>query len=430
MINNKNNFIFLSSISVLTFLSLSLSVHRGYTYGTALLLLTTLLTIPLWWRYKNITKGCLWICSSFFCIALVDILKGISPTPNIADFERALKYLIAILILFYLMTYPPKPIFIWWGVALGAIGTGLVAIFYTWISPELLTPAHRGRASPYLNPIQYGNMSVLLSMLAICGLNTPKKMLKLVLLLAIILGVLASILSQSRGGWVAFTFTLLIFCVINFRKSYVFSRQFVAVCCFLGVVITVGYFSVGNIIQTRVNQSVQEVVLTYQQGKAGNGSVGQRFQMWEFAFHEGMKYPLLGATKTQLKQDKEQWIKEGKSSSAIIRYGHFHNEFINAFAKKGFLGLFALLILYLVPLYFFLIPYRHISRDRPELNTLRMAGFSHILMFMGFGLTEVSLDVYNSALLMFLIPLCFFYASYVSQLQKFIRVSIFTPKDY
>lgn len=430
MIKNKINFTFLSSISALIFFSLSLSIHRGYAYGTALLLLTTLLTLPLWWKHKNITRGCLWICSSFFCIALVDTLKGVSSGSNIADFERAFKYLIAILIFFYLMTYPPKPTFIWWGIALGAIGTGLAAVFYTWVSPELLTPAHRGRASPYLNPIQYGNMSILLSMLATCGLSTPKKILKLALLLAIILGVLASVLSQSRGGWVAFILTLLIFCIINFRKQYFFSLQFLLACCFLGIVATAGYLSVGKIIKARVNLAVQEVTYAYKQGKPGNGSVGQRLQMWEFALHEGMKYPLLGASKTQLIQDKEQWVKDGKATQAALQYGHFHNELTNAFAKKGFLGLFALLALYLVPLYFFLIPYRHVSRENPELNALRMAGASHILMFIGFGLTEVSLDVYNSALLMFLMPLCFFYTSYIYQLQKNIRVSILIPKNY
>lgn len=186
----------------------------------------------------------------------------------------------------------------------------------------------------------------------------------------------------------------------------------------------------GNKIQKRIAAAKQELIYLYEHGKPGNNSIGLRLQMWEFAIHEGLKKPLLGVDKKQLETDKQAWVKQGKAHQTILRQGHFHNEFLNTFAKKGFLGLAALLALFLIPLYFFIFPYRHISKKHQKINALRIAGTAHIVMFMCFGLTEVSLDVYNSALLMFLITLVFLYSSYISELEKIIRPSLLKTKKY
>ena len=78
-------------------------------------------------------------------------------------------------------------------------------------------------------------------------------------------------------------------------------------------------------------------------------------------------------------------------------YSHAHNEFIDAFAKRGVVGLAVLLALYLVPMRLFA---RHIAATNLELRALAVAGVLLPVAFIDFGFSQAFLT-HNSGVMMY-----------------------------
>jgi len=101
---------------------------------------------------------------------------------------------------------PPRPGFWWWGVALGALLAGGIAAYEHWW-------LGRWRVGNGINAIPFGNLALLLGSLSLAGLvslSSTRNGLRLVLGLAVVAGLLASVLSGTRGGWVVFPVLVLI----------------------------------------------------------------------------------------------------------------------------------------------------------------------------------------------------------------------------
>ena len=102
--------------------------------------------------------------------------------------------------------------------------------------------------------------------------------------------------------------------------------------------------------------------------------------------------------------DKDGW----RSAADLAPFGHLHNEFLDAFARRGLLGLAAVLYLFLVPLWLYR---RGEERDSPDAAALRLAGRAQVLLYSGFSLTQAALYSHNSGFLFFALPLCLIYAA-------------------
>ncbi len=100
----------------------------------------------------------------------------------------------------------PRPGFWWWGLAFGALLAGAIAAYEHWW-------LGRWRVGNGVNAIPFGNLSLLLGTLSLAGLMSSSSIrneLRLVLALAAVGGLLASVLSGTRGGWVVFPVLVLI----------------------------------------------------------------------------------------------------------------------------------------------------------------------------------------------------------------------------
>ncbi|MGY0398900.1 MAG: O-antigen ligase family protein [Ostreibacterium sp.] len=419
-LSSTKNLPWLTNMITLAFFSLSLVIKSGYSLGALILLITSLLGLPWWWKKRQFNKKDYLIGASFVFMASIGIFKAWTIDSSGPEYDIPVKFLITPLILGYLTVYPPKPSYIWWGVSLGAMGAGLSAIVYTWFLPGLLPVEHAGRASRYSNPIQYGNISILLAILSLCGLIAlPKQQyyLKLSLTLGTAFGILAAVLSLSRGSWITLLLVLLILLILNFNKRRYLNYQSLITASIIAVVLGIGYMSLGEKINKRVTLATQNIINYYTKGN-NTTSVGQRLSMWKFALHEGRQYPILGADAKQIKIDKANWVKAGNAPKIILKYTHLHNEYLDAFATKGLIGLLALLLLFGLPLHYYLTSLSTHIKNHPELRRLRSAGIAHISCFAFFGLTEVSLPSHNIAFLMLTLPLCMIYTCYCRELKQ------------
>lgn len=275
----------------------------------------------------------------------------------------------------------PQPGFLWWGVAFGAFLAGCIAAYeYWWLG--------RPRAGNGMNPIPFGNLALLLGSLSLVGLISPyvtRSSLRLVLGLAVLGGLLASVLSGTRGGWVVFP-VLILLLVRHVSRSWCESFRGGVVGSVLVLVAVLLAMSLmpGAPVKGRLSQGVANLQ-DYAGGDAGS-SLGVRLEMWRAGWQLIKARPGLGWGEGRLEAQRDSWVDEGRFHQGISRYDQLHSDLVDTFARRGAVGLLSLIALYAVPLWLF---WRHWLRGvDEEARALALCGVLVVVGFVGFGLSQ------------------------------------------
>ena len=302
--------------------------------------------------------------------------------------------------LYFVATVPPKGRAIWAGAACGALLGLAVAWGYATFAPEALP---YGRAARFLHPIQLGNLAMLLALITACSLRAKPRGWQLLLTLAgAAAGVYTAFLSQTRGSFFALAWALVFLGLLSLRRRHFRARSVALSAVIVAIAAPLFWLANIEVIEERLAEAQHDIAL-YQEGKADT-SIGARFEMWRFAWQEGSRYPLFGAGTAQLQADKDGW----HAAADLAAFGHLHNEFLDAFARRGLVGLAVLLFLFIWPLVLYR---RDGERDSPDAAALRLAGRAQVLLYSGFSLTQAALFSHNSGLLFFVLPLCLIVAA-------------------
>ncbi|ERS91448.1 hypothetical protein Q671_16540 [Halomonas sp. PBN3] len=307
--------------------------------------------------------------------------------------DKPMRFLLAIPAMLLVMAYPPRLSWLWSGLAVGAIGAG------GWAGWQKLVEGV-GRAGGHTHVIQYGNLSMLLGILCLAGLGWAvaqrhRHAWCSFLILGALLGILGSLFSGSRGGWVGIPFILLVL-YRGYGKHLSLRLKVAAVALVLGGAALV-YVLPQTGVQPRVDQAFVDIE-RYAAGENRTSSLGARFEMWKGASRLILEKPLVGWGENGYRQGMQALGDEGVVHPQVAeRYGHPHNEFLNAFAKRGVLGLAALLALYLVPLRLFAA--RLTASDLPQ-RSLAVAGTLLCVAYIDFGLSQAFLE-HNSGVMIF-----------------------------
>ncbi|ATH79340.1 MULTISPECIES: O-antigen ligase family protein [Halomonadaceae] len=380
-----------TGVAVFLLAAIALVVPSGYSLGALLLLLAGLGLIALR-RLPTLTRQDGAIMAVLLAYAAITMLEAWLDGQGSKGFDKPSRFILAIPALFWVLRYPPNLAFLWSGAAVGALSAG------TWAGWQKLFEGV-DRAQGHTHVIQFGNLSMLLGVLCMAGLGWAvvqrQRQLWVALLLAGALGgILGSLFSGSRGGWVGFPIVLLV--LYRAYGTQLSNRLKVAVVA----AVVVGGLAVYSVPQTgvqhRVHQAVTDVSL-YITGENRSSSVGSRFEMWRGAAMLIQEKPLTGWGSTGYAEAMYAFGEEGVISREAAQYGHAHNEFVDAFAKRGILGLVILLALYLVPM-------RMFARDlqSPDLaaRAVATAGVLLPVTFLDFGLSQVFLE-HNSGVMMY-----------------------------
>ncbi len=294
----------LSSMAVFLLTAVCLILPSGYSIGAVILFLAgcwLLITR----RLPALTKHDFWVIVALLAYALVSMLEAWWDGQGSRGFDKPSRFILAIPALLWVLRYPPKLAYLWSGIALGGISAG------AWGGWQKLVEGV-GRAQGHTHVIQFGNLSMLLGVLCMAGLGWAviqrHRGVWVVLLLAGAAGgVLGSLFSGSRGGWVGFPIVLLVL-----------------------------YRAYGTQLSTKL-------VALYVSGENRSTSVGSRFEMWRGAAQLIQEKPLTGWGSNGYAQAMADFGEAGVISAEAAQYGHAHNEFIDAFAKRGVVGLAVLL---------------------------------------------------------------------------------------
>src|SRR5690606_2573888 len=186
----------------------------------------------------------------------------------------------------------------------------------------------------------------------------------------------------SRGGWVGLP--LILFVLYRAYGRFLSTRlKALAVALLIGgatLVYVVPQFGV----QQRVNLAIADIQ-RYQQGNSAT-SVGARFEMWKGATQLFLQKPVFGWGASNYETAMQGLVKEGKAHPVVSNFGHAHNEILDNAAKRGLIGVVALLALYIVPIRLFSPGLRS-----PHLTARALATAGTLLPVasIDFGLTQV-----------------------------------------
>jgi O-antigen ligase len=377
---------FFCGLAILMFSALSLVLPSGYSYGSALLLLGSLslilkrIRVPL---YKND-----WILISvllmyFFFHVFSNILFSLP----LRSYDGLLRFLLVIPVYLLLITHPPRPIYFWLGLMIGTLGAGIFAIFQKYFDV-----INWERSSGYMNAIQFGDISLLMASLLICGVVWAKYAVKntylaVIFFCASLFGYIASFLSLSRGGWLAIPIVLYV--VYKILKSQ--TKKIFLVTAFFGSFLMIFTFMVlpeSNLIKQRLIQTQLEISDFFEGGLSNEAtSLNTRMQMWKNGLIAFKERPIAGWG--DITAIKNHFPSQWEMLNSVGDFNHMHSEYIDALAKHGVMGIIVLMALLLVPLkYFLTLVTRTYDQDSVAFAA---AGVVLIVCVMVFGLTQTFL---------------------------------------
>ncbi|MEQ6890049.1 O-antigen ligase family protein [Halomonas sp. CS7] len=376
----------LAAAGIVATMALPVLLPGGYWWGPLWLGLLGLLAlmgrlIPGWLRVRP-------LCRLGWGLALILLLFGASQLAMAAYHGELLglwplvvPVLLALLALPALHAWLPSLTWLWTGLALGGMTTGVWALW------QALNGVRRASGHEPLHAILYGNLSLLSGVLCLAGigwaLNGPRRSGWLALLaLGALGGVAASVLSGTRGGWVALPLILLVF-QRGFGR-WLPRGKAAAWWLGAGVLLAALYVLPQTGVQHRVSLAVAEVEHYLTGEEAKTSSVTTRLEMWQGALGLIVERPLLGHGEAGYEEGVRSRVKAGEIDRAVLAHAHAHNDLLDAWAKRGVPGLVALLGLYLLPLWLFRSGLNHPDSSH---RALAVAGLLLPVTFLDFGMT-------------------------------------------
>ena len=391
-----------ASVAAVAMPGLALWLRSGYSWGAGWLLLCAAVTARRWWPALRGPLGERRWAALFALIAVMALLWWIDagPHPGVHETDLLLKYLCALPCLAFVLAAPPKPGALWLGLAAGGIGGGGMALVQRF-------GQHIDRAHGYINAIQFGNLSLLLGLLALTALALQERRgdggRKLALWLAAgaVLGLGGSLLSQSRGGWLALPLVWLAWMAGLWRgQGWAACRRQMLGLTLLLLVIG-GLLAALQLPQVeRRLQLAHTEITAYEHDGEADSSVGQRLAHWRVAVIMGSERPLLGWG-SGYDTEKARLVATGQGSPVVLAFDHAHNEWLDMFARRGLLGVALLAAWFALPLAIFLPGRRRAASESAAALAIRMTGLLLPVAYLGFGLTQV-MFAHNSGHMVYL----------------------------
>lgn len=288
--------------------------------------------------------------------------------------DNPIRQVIAILVIGLVVHAKPKSDWFWYGLFFGAVSAGLFAA-YQRFGLNLL------RAEGVHMPIMFGDIAIAMALMSLASIARFGKTRYAVLpYIAFAGGLIASLLSGSRGGW-----AVLALCFIPlYRFGTPGTSRRTVIIAAIGIALLAGAAFIPKLgMQQRFSDVVTDIRL-YQTGDPVT-SVGARLEMWKGALKLIAAHPVAGVGRANFNHGLTELIAKKELSPSVAIYHHAHNEMLHAMATQGILGGVALLLIYAAPLAFFLAQLRVAGSHQP----FALAGVLLGLSFIAFGLTQV-----------------------------------------
>jgi len=126
-------------------------------------------------------------------------------------------------------------------------------------------------------------------------------------------------------------------------------------------------------------------ISSYNAKTDANGAIRERLEMWHTAVHAFRDHPLTGVGIDQFGVYIRQQVALGLANPTIAKYNHPHNEYLEAAATGGVAGLIIAILLFAVPLWYFV---RHALYTEDEAIMIATAGVAVVATYVLCALTD------------------------------------------
>lgn len=319
------------------------------------------------------------MASPLLAVFLSEAYHGTFSAPS---FDGPSRFLLAIPVFLALRQMEIRTITILqYGLPLGAFSALLGAII-AW-------PKLEANNLYFVNSIHLGDLALMIGFLSLLSINWEKRDSIPVLALKVIgcmVGVFVSVLSDARGGWIAFPVLLFIWWLShNPKRSWTkHSGAFL----FILFVALLGYELIG-LIQHRMDLIYQNLI-DFQHGNKDT-SIGIRLQLWQAGWYLFSENPIFGVGPGGFAQMMTPLSNSGMLTTIAASYGRgeVHNEILAKASQLGIFGLLSLLSIYIIPLIIF------IRSATSRISQQRSAAFMGICLITGFFIFGLTVEIFN-----------------------------------
>lgn len=390
---------YLTTVAAVLVPGLALWLRSGYSYGAGLMALGALCFLPRWVGRRQAPGT--WLLAGLF-VAMAVMWYFLSALDGgTGVFDRPTKFILGAVSLLFAMCYPPTARVFFWGIPLGSAGAGFMALWQVCVQGM-------ERATGYTNAIQWGNMALLLAcfscLYAIFYWRERSWLWRLLVLAAAALGALASLLSGSRGGWLALVPVLpMLMVLVRMYRARYFGRLLMGCAALLVALAVVMAFL------PRFSERVDEVYLdvsTYLKTGNSDTSLGTRLEQYRLAFRMIGEKPWLGWGMHGYVEEMHRRVDSGAYGRSIREYNFIHNDFLDIWVKLGVPGVLLQAALFVALLCLFWPSRRRMARWAPdsaawrEAMLLRVLGSLTPAMYLAFGMSQ-QFFVHNSGIVFF-----------------------------
>ena len=407
MINFEKYCRLFANVSIFCFFTLLLVFPKGYNYGSTVLLVVSVLFL-LYTIYKKINiaglvkrnKSIFIAISFYFLTALLFIILHGEKMKLVDNPLRALLFLS---VMVFMVRSAATFDVLLYSIPLGSFIAGLVALYQYYI-------LHLPAAFNEQMKIQSGDIAMSLGLfslvISLYFFDIKKHTFSLFAVIAGLFGVLASVLSFARGGWIGFPIILI---TVLYIYRNMISKKLLSV---IVLSILVGGISLSTNEQLKSRILDAENNLIHYSENSKDGSIGARLDMWKMGIHAFIEHPISGWSLRELDEYKKSLADKSIVSREFTVYSHLHNQFIDELAKKGIFGGVAIFGIFLVPLCSFYRKQKRFSNNK-KVKLLTTLGIIHVLATMSYCLTQTFL-AHNSGNIFYFFVLIIFYALMVN----------------
>lgn len=300
------------------------------------------------------------------------------PEMHLRSLEKPFRMLSCVTVLMAVLAVRPSRKALWYGLIAGTVAGAVFICYQRWgLKIE--------RPGGLINSITFGDIELCMGMMCLAGVLDFKGRQVLWPALGAVAGLVGSVATGTRGGWVAVLFAALLFLKYgHFLRTRV--AQGVAMLVFSLLVGT--YFIDQTGARERFNQGVSEVK-TYFDGGSAFTNVGVRLELWKGALMLIERHPWRIAGTREVEAEMKEQVQAGRLQPFVLDAEHFHNDMLQQLVFGGIPGLLVWLATMIAPFLFFLrILHTHESAS-PSVIAPALAGLLLVIGYFSFGLTEV-----------------------------------------
>lgn len=369
-------------VPILAFLLpfMSLTVKGGIHIAQVSIVLTALwlLNKGLPAFYVARAREIRWVVAGFAGWFAVSLARLLVFDQSMHTLDGPLRLLLALVAIGVIACLRPDAKWFWLGMCFGTIGAAAIALV-----ERLAFGIERAEGFTH-HPITFGDLAVAMGVMSLCALSSLRRTrLAWLPVVALLAGVLAAVLSGSRGAWLGLLLVLVPLLKFGGRmhgRTLWYGA---------GLVLLAGVaaFAVPQTgVARRSADAVREVGQYVAVENAGT-NVGVRLELWKASLMMIAEHPWVGVGRDAFHPTLLALERQGRlQHSVALDYSSSHNDVLHTLATGGIVDFSFLVLMYAGPLLFF---WKVMKRGDDGRAALGLAGVALVVCFIGFGLTDV-----------------------------------------